>query len=60
MNVQDVIDYHSTRAQSELDLGLTTEVFAASRAHLRLASLHMERLRELAGEATKQKPLLKM
>ena len=51
MSQQDVIDYHSTRASKEMDLGLTTNVMAASRAHLKLAALHMRRVRELTGQS---------
>jgi hypothetical protein len=60
MDARDIIEYHSRRAQSELDLGFTSEVMAASRAHLQLAKLHMQRLREITGEAGRSKPLLTM
>lgn len=49
MDNQD-IDYHRARASRELNLGLTTSCMAAARAHLRLSSLHMERVRSLGGD----------
>jgi hypothetical protein len=60
MGAQERIEYHSKRAQNELDLGFTSDVMAASRAHLRLASLHMQRVRELTGHSETGKPLLTM
>jgi hypothetical protein len=54
------IDYHSTRATRELDLGLIAKSLPAARAHLRLASLHMERLRELTGSRLNKRPVLTM
>lgn len=47
----DAVSYHSSRATSELDLGLAARSGAASRAHLKLASMHMARVRELTGAA---------
>ena len=49
MTKQDDLSYHSERATRELDLGLTAETLSAARAHLKLASMHMERVRELTG-----------
>ena len=60
MPPQDIIEYHSARAKIELDLGLTADVMAASRAHLELAGLHMQRLRELAPASAQPKPFLTM
>jgi hypothetical protein len=60
MNRQDAIDYHSTRAQVELDRGLTANALTASRAHLQLAALHMNRMRELTGPSKPHKPILTM
>lgn len=42
-------DYHIDRARAELDRGYRTDNFAAARAHLALAALHMKRLRESDG-----------
>ena len=53
MTSQDTIHYHTDRARTELDMGLLSQSVAASRAHLQLASLHMQRLRELTGEPGK-------
>lgn len=39
-------DYHIDRARAELDRGYRTDNFAAARAHLALAALHMKRLRD--------------
>ena len=38
-------DYHSTRAQQELELGRRARTNAASAAHFQLAALHMHELR---------------
>ncbi|HEX9965498.1 MAG TPA: hypothetical protein VGB04_11010 [Allosphingosinicella sp.] len=37
--------YHRTRAQTELDLAYRAERQPVAEAHMRLASLHMERLK---------------
>jgi len=50
MQQQDEFSYHSQRATHELDLGLTADSSAVARAHLQLASMHMERLRELGSD----------
>lgn len=61
MPIEDLIQYHSTRAQDEMGLGLRAQAIPAARAHLQLASLHMQRVRELAGsKATPEKPVLIM
>ena len=39
----DCRDYHSERAQAELDLASKASCADAARAHYRLASLHRER-----------------
>jgi hypothetical protein len=60
MNSQDAIEYHSIRAKKELDLGLTASALVVSRAHMKLAELHMQRLRDLSGRTELHKPLLTM
>lgn len=50
------IDYHRTRASRELNLGLTSASMPAARAHLRLSSLHLERLRALEGYVSSDPP----
>jgi hypothetical protein len=50
MSLDDQISYHSSRAMRELDLGLIAKSVPAARAHLRLSSLHLDRLRELKGD----------
>ncbi|SMF61142.1 hypothetical protein [Allosphingosinicella indica] len=57
---QDDIDYHSKRAISELDKGLICQSMEAARAHLRLSSLHFERVRELSGKHCTNRPPLSM
>ena len=47
----DTLSYHSQRASHELDLGLTAALPSVARAHLELASMHLQRLRELTGQA---------
>ena len=37
-------DYHLRRARAELDLAYRSECHAAMESHLRLSSLHMQRL----------------
>ncbi|HEX5182667.1 MAG TPA: hypothetical protein VFW19_05875 [Allosphingosinicella sp.] len=39
-------NYHIDRARAELDYGYRTDNFAAARAHLELAALHMKHLRD--------------
>jgi hypothetical protein len=53
----DAVSYHSQRATRELDMGLTAQSSPVARAHLKLASMHMARLRELTGEAHISPPL---
>jgi hypothetical protein len=43
---QGELDYHASRATREWDLGLLAANFSASRIHLSLVSLHMQRLRD--------------
>lgn len=50
------IEYHRARASDELNLGLTSTSLAAARSHLKLSSLHMERLRALQGGAEAGRP----
>nr|WP_294169030.1 hypothetical protein [uncultured Sphingomonas sp.] len=52
----DDIEYHRARASYELNLGLTSNSMAAARSHLKLSSLHMERLRLLAGNNSERPP----
>jgi hypothetical protein len=47
MTDRNDVQYHSERARRELDLGLTASSTVAARAHLRLSSLHFQKLREL-------------
>jgi hypothetical protein len=58
--MQSDLEYHKIRATSELDRGLTAKDTSAARAHLRLASMHMQRVRELAGPGMREKPALQM
>ena len=61
MDVEDLIQYHSDRATREMDLGLTSDRMSASRAHLGLAALHFERVRQLASASgEKVAPPLRM
>ena len=60
MTATELIQYHSERARRELDMGLLAAAAAASRAHLQLASLHMQRVRELAGARHAPAPILAM
>jgi hypothetical protein len=46
----DDIAYHRDRASRELNLGLASRSLPAARAHLRLSSLHFQKLRDLEGQ----------
>lgn len=46
----DDIAYHRDRAARELNIGLASASLSAARAHLKLSSLHFERLRDLEGQ----------
>ena len=56
MRTDERIEYHSDRAEAELQLGLLAKGQTASRAHLELASLHMQRVRELSGNGAHAGP----
>jgi hypothetical protein len=49
-------DYHIDRARAELDRGYRTDNFAAARAHLALAALHMKRLHDSDGRPVEGNP----
>ena len=51
MRRNDDLDYHTQRATRELDLGLAAPTNSVACAHLKLSSLHMERVRELSDGA---------
>lgn len=59
MGVEELIEYHRGRARSEMDLGLTATNFNAAWAHMKLSSLHMQKLRQIQG-ANQMKPMLVM
>jgi hypothetical protein len=54
------LHYHRERATRELDMGLVATTMAAARAHLKLASMHMDRVRELATSSVEARPPLTM
>ena len=61
MRPEDLIEYHSTRAEKEMGLGLIAQGIPAARAHLQLASLHMQRARELGDQTVShERPALIM
>ena len=45
------IAYHRNRASRELNLGLASGSLPAARAHLRLSSLHFQKVRDLEGQS---------
>ena len=45
----DEIAYHAARAAEEIDRGLTAGCPEAARAHLRLSTLHSDKIREMSG-----------
>ena len=42
-------DYHTRRAQAELDRAYRAEHHVAAEAHMRLSAMHMERMLQLKG-----------
>ena len=56
MSSQDQIHYHQQRALAELDLGLIAGTMEAARAHLKLSSLHMQKMHRLQGVSAQAKP----
>ena len=43
------LDHHSQRALKEVDLALTASTMMAAKAHFALASMHMQKAREMGG-----------
>jgi hypothetical protein len=60
MYQQEDVEYHRRRATKELDCGLTAKHIGAARTHLKLASMHLQRVRELDPTASRDKPFLRM
>jgi hypothetical protein len=62
MTHAEKLAYHSRRASQELDRGLSCSNLAAARAHLKLSSMHFERVREIQAKAQVRRslPLLTM
>ena len=60
MHCQDELDFHRNRAGEELNRGLTAGHIIAARTHLTLASMHMQRVRELDPGAARARPPLQM
>lgn len=56
MQKEETIGYHSKRAMQEMDQGLIASNPCASRAHLRLSSLHMQKALALADRKTRPRP----
>jgi hypothetical protein len=54
------LHYHRDRAAREVDMGLIATSMPAARAHFKLASLHMARVRELAPSSLEARPPLAM
>lgn len=48
MTPANALAYHRERADRELEAGLIAKSLTAARSHLRLAALHMQRVRDLA------------
>jgi hypothetical protein len=46
--VQDEVKFHSDRAMAEIDMASRSLDRSAAEAHLRLSSLHLERVRALS------------
>ena len=56
---QDDLCYHAERARQELHVGLMSQHIPTARAHLALASLHVQRVRELTVPPAPCEPLLR-
>jgi hypothetical protein len=48
MAAQDEIEFHSERAEAELDLALSANSVQAARAHFGLSVLHVDKMQSLA------------
>ena len=51
MTTQDEIEFHSERAEAELDMALGAASIQAARAHFGLSSLHIDKLQSLKASA---------
>ncbi|HLL59254.1 MAG TPA: hypothetical protein VK391_05115 [Allosphingosinicella sp.] len=49
MAAQEEIEFHSERAEAELDLALSANSVQAARAHFGLSVLHVDKMQSLAG-----------
>jgi hypothetical protein len=58
--VQDDVKFHSDRAMAEIDLARKSRDRNAAEAHLRLSSLHLDRVRALSGASAPASPSLKL
>jgi hypothetical protein len=56
MSVENQIQYHAQRAMRELDQGLAATPAAAAQAHMKLSSLHLERMRDLQARLSEPQP----
>jgi signal transduction histidine kinase len=54
------LQYHRERATRELEMGLIAGNLTASRAHLKLAAMHMGRVKQLASTAAEAASPLEM
>ncbi|WP_114228459.1 MULTISPECIES: hypothetical protein [Sphingomonas] len=45
--MDEELDYHRSRANRELNLGLASSAIRVARAHLQLSSLHFKKMREI-------------
>jgi hypothetical protein len=60
MSMEEHRRYHADRALDELNRGLVARSVEAARAHLRLSSMHMEKVRSLSGSHDQPRPPLVM
>lgn len=51
------LSYHRDRSLQELHLGLTAPSIGAARSHLRLSTLHMEKVLEMSRSDVMPRPL---
>ena len=56
----DPLEFHRRRASQELHIGLLATDPAIARAHLKLSSLHFQKVRDLKRSGDSLPPLLTM
>jgi hypothetical protein len=58
VSVEELIEFHSERAMTELDQALTARDLRAAQAHFGLSSLHLDRMRSLQDSAPRSRTVV--